>query len=177
MDREQLLQAVKGIKNPVKQKEEIYMLMDALGMQYKRTNCGRCLRDYLNMVKEELGAIESAAEVSEFNDAEGEFEYIYIHPRTVLWRGNKMNQHTDPKIIEEFVKEHPHGFYSKQTLLFNKTQNNNTMNIPVPYILKGNEVHTTVESVTGAPFPAGLPSTEETNDNDNDNDNEIVEGK
>lgn len=43
------------------------------------------------------------------------------------------------------------------------------MQIPVPYILKGNEVHTTVESATGVPFPAGLPSTEETNDNDNDN--------
>ena len=115
MDREQLLQAVKGIKNPVKQKEEIYMLMDALGMQYKRTNCGRCLRDYLNMVKEELGAIESAAEVSEFNEIgnETEFEYVYVHPRTVLWNGHKMNQHTKREIIEEFVKKHPHGFYKR----------------------------------------------------------------
>ena len=51
------------------------------------------------------------------------------------------------------------------------------MQIPVPYILKGNEVQTTVEGVTGVPFPAGLPSTEETNDNDNDNDNKIVEGE
>lgn len=37
------------------------------------------------------------------------------------------------------------------------------MNIPVPYIIKGNEVHTTVETVTGVPFPAGLPSVEEDN--------------
>lgn len=52
-------------------------------------------------------------------------------------------------------------------LVNNKTQK--TMNIPVPYIIKGNEVHTTVEGVTGVPFPAGLPSVEE------DNNEEIAE--
>jgi hypothetical protein len=41
------------------------------------------------------------------------------------------------------------------------------MNIPVPYISKGNAVHNIVEGQTGVPFPAGLQSTEETNDNDN----------
>ena len=49
------------------------------------------------------------------------------------------------------------------------------MQIPVPYILKGNEVHTTVESVTGVPFPAGLQSvaTEENNEENNDNEEVI----
>lgn len=51
------------------------------------------------------------------------------------------------------------------------------INLPFNYIAEGNEVHTTVEGVTGVPFPAGLPSTEETNDNDNDNNNKIVEGE
>lgn len=165
MDREQLLQAVKGIKNPVKQKEEIYMLMDALGMQYKRTNCGRCLRDYLNIVKEELGAIADASTESDFNE-ESNWEYVYIHPRTVLWNGYKMNKNTPKAVVEEFVKEHPIGYYLKQALLFNKTQNDNTMNIPVPYILEGNAVHNIVEGQTGVPFPAGLQSvaTEENNE-------------
>lgn len=49
------------------------------------------------------------------------------------------------------------------------------MNIPVPYLIKGNEVHTTVETITGVPFPAGLPSTEETNENENENEIEEVE--
>ncbi len=43
------------------------------------------------------------------------------------------------------------------------------MNTPVPYIIKGNELQTTVESVMGVPFPAGLPSVEE------DNNEEIAE--
>ena len=177
MDKEKLLQAANAITNPLKQKEEIYMLMDALGLTYKRTNCGRCLRDYLNIVKEELGAIADASNESDFNAETDEWEYIYIHPRTVLWHGHKINQRTPREIIDEFVKEHPIGYYLKQALLFNKIQNDNTMNIPTTYLIKGNEVHTTVEGVTGVPFPAGLPSTEETNDNDNDNDNKIVEGE
>lgn len=177
MDKEKLLQAANAITNPLKQKEEIYMLMDALGLTYKRTNCGRCLRDYLNIVKEELGAIADASNESDFNAETDEWEYIYIHPRTVLWKGHKINQSTPKAVVDEFIKEHPHGYYTKQTLLFNKIQNDNTMNIPTTYLIKGNEVHTTVEGVTGVPFPAGLPSTEETNDNDNDNDNKIVEGE
>lgn len=172
LDKEKLLEAANNITNPLKQKEEIYMLMDALGITYKRTNCGRCLRDYLNIVREELGAIENAAENSEFN--ENEWEYVYIHPRTVLWHGHKINQRTPRKIIDEFVKEHPIGYYLKQALLFNKTQNDNTMNIPVPYILEGNAVHNIVEGQTGVPFPAGLQSvaTEENNEENNENNNQ-----
>lgn len=117
LSKDKLLAAANAITNPVKQKEEIYTLMDALGLPYKRTNCGRCLRDYLNIAKEELGAIENAAEASEFNDTEAEWEYVYIHPRTVLWRGHKINQSTPKAVVDEFIKEHPKGYYVKQTLL------------------------------------------------------------
>ena len=118
LSKDKLLAAANAITNPVKQQEEIYMLMDALGIAYKRTNCGRCLRDYLNIVKEELGAMANAAEESEFNAETSEWEYVYIHPRTVLWHGCKMNQDTPKAIVDEFIKEHPVGYYTKQTLLF-----------------------------------------------------------
>lgn len=113
MDKEKLLQAANAITNPLKQKEEIYMLMDALGLTYKRTNCGRCLRDYLNIVKEELGAIADASNESDFNAETYEWEYIYIHPRTVLWHGYKMNKNTPVEVIEEFVKKFPVGYYRR----------------------------------------------------------------
>ena len=173
MDKEKLLQAANAITNPLKQKEEIYMLMDALGLSYKRTNCGRCLKDYLNIVKEELKMIKNAAEESEFNAETDEWEYIYIHPRTVLWKGHKINQSTPKAVVDEFIKEHPKGFYTKQFII--KENNDSMITLPFNYIAENNAVHNVVENVSGVPFPAGLPSTEETNDNDNDN--EIVEGE
>lgn len=113
MDKEKLLQAANAITNPLNQKEEIYMLMDALGLSYKRTNCGRCLKDYLNIAKEELKIIKNAADESDFNTETGEWEYIYIHPRTVLWKGHKINQDTPKSVVEEFVKKFPVGYYRR----------------------------------------------------------------
>ena len=95
------------ITNINKQVGEIYALLDELGINYKKTNCSRCRRDLLNIVKEELGLIESAAEVSDFNDC----KYQYIHHRTVLWQGHKMNQHTPTEIIEQFIAAGGRGFY------------------------------------------------------------------
>ena len=105
--REQLADEVKQIKNPLKQKEQVYAIMDALGISYKKTNCGRCMRDYTNILKEELGMIESAADASDFNGK----KYRYIRQRTVLWRGNKMNQHTPVDVIEQFIAAGGIGFY------------------------------------------------------------------
>lgn len=112
IDKEKLLEAANNIVNPVKQQEEIYTLMNELGLSYKRTNCGRCLRDYLNIVKEELGAIADASTESDFNEASN-WEYVYIHPRTVLWKGHKMNKNTPIEVIEEFVKKFPAGYYRR----------------------------------------------------------------
>lgn len=108
--REQLADEVVQINSPLKQKEQIYAIMDALGISYKKTNCGRCMRDYLNILREELGLIESAAEASDFN-CEGSKRYRYIRNRTVLWRGHKMNQHTKPEVIEEFLAAGIKGYY------------------------------------------------------------------
>lgn len=106
IDKEKLLEAANNIENPLKQKEEIFMLMDTLGLSYRRTNCGRCLKDYLNMVKEELGVIEDASVESDFN---GEWEYL--PKRTMTWNGHLINQDTPVEVIEEFVKKFPVGYY------------------------------------------------------------------
>ena len=98
---EELREAVQQIKNPNKQKEQIYAILTVLGISYKPTNCGKCNRDYLLIAKEELGLIESAAELSEWNEG---CKYEYVHHRTVMWNGHKMNQYTNPMIIREFVE-------------------------------------------------------------------------
>lgn len=108
IDKEKLLAAANNIENPLKQKEEIYMLMDTLGLSYRRTNCGRCLKDYLNMVKEELGVIADASTESDFNEA---YEWEYLPKRTMTWNGHLINQDTPVEVIKEFVKKFPVGYY------------------------------------------------------------------
>ena len=108
IDKEKLLEAADAISNPLKQKEEIFMLMDALGLTYKRTNCGRCLKDYLNIIKEELGVIADASTESDFN---GEWEYL--PKRTMTWNGHLINQDTPVEVIREFVKKFPVGYYRR----------------------------------------------------------------
>lgn len=98
-----MIQAVNGIKSPSKERETIYGLMDELGIAYRRTNCHKCLADYLAIIKEQLGLIGSAAELSEFND-DTEYEYEYIKGRAVAWNGHIMNQDTPKEIVEEFCR-------------------------------------------------------------------------
>lgn len=110
MDKEELLEAVNAIKNPIKQQDEIYALMDALGLTYKRTNCGRCLRDYLNIIKEEIGVIADASVESDFNG-----EWKYLPNRTMTFKGHLINQDTPVEVIREFVKKFPTGFFQRIT--------------------------------------------------------------
>lgn len=101
LSKDKLLAAANAITNPVKQQEEIYMLMDALGITYKRTNCGRCLRDYLNIAKEELKIIKNAAEESEFNESDENAIYTYNHPRAVRVRGKVYNKTSSQDDLRE----------------------------------------------------------------------------
>lgn len=111
MEKEDLIQRTLLIKNVSTQREELYSLLDELGITYSRTRCIKCLNDYLNIIKEELNLIESASELSSFN-----YEYKYLKSRSVLWdRDGKMvkiNQNTPIDTIEEFIKTHK-GFYKK----------------------------------------------------------------
>lgn len=106
MVKEEILKAVNAIKNPIKQREEIFVLMDTLGLSYRRTNCGRCLRDYLNIIKEEIGVIADASVESDFNG-----EWKYLLNRTMTWKGHLINQDTPVEVIREFVKKFPTGYF------------------------------------------------------------------
>lgn len=112
MEKEELLSRFRAISDPYRQKQELYDILDLLGISYKKTNCRRCILDYYNIVREELGLIEDASEFSSFN---GDKEYIYLLNRTFKWKYNgkifTINQNTPKYIIEEFIKTHK-GYYS-----------------------------------------------------------------
>ena len=108
---EELILRIQNVQDAAKEREVVYAAMDELGINYKRTNCKRCLNDYLNMVKEELGLIESAAEVSDFNGEDCGHKYRYLKSRAVSWCGHIMDQNTDEEIISEFLKMGPRGYY------------------------------------------------------------------
>lgn len=123
MQREDLINKVESITNLKTDYKLLYEIMDELGIRYKRTTCSKCRQDYLNIVKEELGMISSAAEESSFNITPTG-EYIYLRDRNFIWTKPdgtrvKISKITPVEEIEEFVKEHK-GFY-KQT--YNKTEN------------------------------------------------------
>lgn len=111
MEIEELKAKALSITNPALQSEELYELLDLLGITYKRTRCYRCRIDLYNIILEELGLIKDAAESSSFD-----YEYKYLKSRSVLWMRDgkyiKMNQYTPIYIIEEFIKTHK-GFYKK----------------------------------------------------------------
>lgn len=113
MDKEELIKKVESIKDLKKDYKILYEIMNELGISFRKTTCLKCRRDYLNIIKEELGMIESAAEESEFNTP----KYKYLRDRSFSWTmidGKKViiNANTPQNIIEEFVKTHK-GFYKK----------------------------------------------------------------
>lgn len=89
---EQLVEKFNQIKDVVRDKELLYQLMTELHITFKRTNCKRCLTDYYNIVREELGLIGNAAEVSEFNETDKTPTYTYTHPRAVRVNGKVYNK-------------------------------------------------------------------------------------
>lgn len=104
MTRDEMIEVLNAIKNPVKEVAIINRMMDELGIPYKPTKCPKCIRDRYLILKEELGLIESAAELSEWNEG---CKYEYVHHRTVIWKGNKMNQHTPVEVIRQFFESVP----------------------------------------------------------------------
>ena len=114
MTREEMMEKVLAIKSPKKEKYIIYQLGRELGLELKPTNCGRCLADYVAIIKEELGLIDNAAEESDFNEKEPEYVWKYIYKFPVNCGGIVYNQDTDPKFIESFAKANPNKFYVKE---------------------------------------------------------------
>lgn len=107
MSREELVEKFNSITDIISSRETLYLLMNELGITFKKTKCVKCLRDYYNIVREELGMIESAAEVSDFND---DNEYVYLPDRAQTWNGHIIDNSTPVEVIREFVKTHK-GYY------------------------------------------------------------------
>lgn len=118
MDKLQLINKLRQVKDINKDYKLIYEVLDALGIQYRKTSCHKCRWDLYNIAREELNMIEDASVESEFNSDE-EYDYIYLLRYPVRWMdaesGNSyiMKQSTPRHIIEKFVKTHS-GYYSKQ---------------------------------------------------------------
>lgn len=118
MENEELKERISQIKNPLTQREELYTILDELGIKYNRVRCAKCLRDYLLIAKETVGMIESAAEESSFNDSVNSNEectYVYLKSQSFIWRmpnGQrvKIGKNTPKKIIEKFIENHS-GYY------------------------------------------------------------------
>lgn len=112
MSKEEMIEMVNSIIDPYKEKSTIYQLLTELGIGFKKTNCKKCIVDYFNIIKEELGLIENAAENSNFNG-----KYKYLKNRSYNWYkidGTRVviNADTSEKDIEEFIKTHK-GYYKK----------------------------------------------------------------
>lgn len=114
MNKEEIKERALAITNPAFQANELYELLDAIGIKYKKSNCHKCRADLYNILLEELNIIEDASAISSFDS---ECEYKYIRKQTVLWNRDgkyiKINQNTPIEIIKEFIKTHPGYFVCK----------------------------------------------------------------
>ena len=120
-NREQLKEKILSVKDANKDIKIVYEVLDELGIKYKRTKCQRCRNDLRNIALEELGLIDDAAEMSDFN---GEYEYEYLLARPQSWNGHLMDQDTPAEVIEKFLKQFPNGYYRKVV----RTENEETIN-------------------------------------------------
>lgn len=152
MNKEELIEKINSVRNVSADRNVIYDVLAELGISYRRTNCRKCLKDLLNIAKEALGLIGSAAEESSFNE---DFDYVYVCDRPQTWKGYVINQDTPVEVVREFVKSHPKGYYIKQYTM---------INIP-DFIAKPNAVQTVVADLGVQPVPAGITVPEENSDN------------
>jgi len=116
---DELKQRIANITDANAQILEIYALLDELNITYKKTKCARCRRDLLNILREEAGLIESAANESGFNTYSNT-EYVYLLDRPQTWNGHFINQDTPPEVIRAFLEQFPNGYYK---LKQNTTEN------------------------------------------------------
>lgn len=83
MDREELKSRLDAITNLRTQQNELYEVLDALGVTYQKTTCLKCRRDLLAIAREELGVIADASEESGFDTTEYRYTYAYGRPLRV----------------------------------------------------------------------------------------------
>lgn len=97
MTNKEIIDTFNSIKDPLKQPELLYMVLEGLNIPFTKTSCSKCLNDYYNIVQEELGFIESAAELSDFD------RYEYIHHRAIIWKNKKISKLSSQECLRWFV--------------------------------------------------------------------------
>ena len=102
MNREELKDKIKSVKDVSVDRQVIYEVLSELGIPFRKTNCRRCLTDLLNICKEELGLIDNAAEESAFNKS---FHYNVSRPTS--WRGKIVDWNSSNEVLSKFCVEHP----------------------------------------------------------------------
>ena len=114
MTRQEMIDTISAVKSPYKERKTLFDIAGELGIKFKKTQCSKCCNDLYNIIREELGMIGSAADMSDFNDVQsGDYKYIYIGGQSVGWMGNVMNQDTPIEVIEDFVKRTGDRYYKK----------------------------------------------------------------
>lgn len=125
MQLEEIREKTLAIKNPVTEYETVYELLDELGVEYKKTNCHRCRRDLYNILREEVGLIESAAEESDFNsenELPGGSELIFNYPRPVKFGDKTIKATSSQEDMMELYRVHPHFFMVQRTIPLEETK-------------------------------------------------------
>ena len=102
MDKTQLIAKLNAVTDVSKDRNIIYEVMSELGVTFKRTNCRKCLGDYLNICKEELGLLNSAADASDFNG-----KWVYKMLRPTSWNGHLIDKDTDQDVLDKFCLKNP----------------------------------------------------------------------
>lgn len=111
MTKDEMIKEVSAMKPTIKDDKMIVAIAKELGIELQVKNCIKCTRDHLNIVKEALGMIEDASEVSDFNSNGSKYTYIVDRPQT--WKGHVIDQNTPVEVIEQFMKvvSHPEHYY------------------------------------------------------------------
>lgn len=121
MEKDQIKEKLNQIVDPYKEKQQLYEVMDLLGLKYRRTNCKSCIIDYYHICMEELEMISDASEASDWDTRD--YELIYNYPRPVNWKGKIVKKSSPREVHEAFYVDHPQ-FYIKQ-LKLQIDENNN----------------------------------------------------
>lgn len=147
-----LIEKIQSVQDVSKDRNVIYEVMAKLGITFKKTNCRKCLGDYLNICREELGLIESAAAESDFNS-----KWAYKMLRPTSWNGKIISKDTDQETLSKFCLKHP-DYCLKTTT---EKNNNDMINIP-DFIAEPNAVHEIYTDIAGVQFPAGIDGVQGT---------------
>lgn len=125
MTREEIRERAIAIKNPIAEYTTVYELLDELGITYKKTTCHKCRIDLYNILREEVGLIDSAADNSEFNEEHTEekelpedTELVFIYPRPVRFGKLIVSKDSSQKTMMKMYKAHPKFFLVQKKLNF-----------------------------------------------------------